>query len=75
MNKISSKMHAQRGGPGTHSTRWKNDVEGSGFVKKSAMLSEDRAPRENATELGIGIAESLLAQGADRILRELYDRS
>ena len=42
---------------------------------KTVLRAEDRAPRENATELGIGIAESLLAQGADRILRELYDRS
>ena len=42
---------------------------------KTVLRAEDRAPRENATELGIGIAESLLAQGADRILRELYDRT
>ncbi|HBP92154.1 MAG TPA: hydroxymethylbilane synthase, partial [Alcanivorax sp.] len=31
--------------------------------------------RADARELGIGIAESLLEQGADRILRELYDRA
>ncbi|MBF1801115.1 hydroxymethylbilane synthase [Alloalcanivorax profundimaris] len=41
---------------------------------KTVLRAEDRAPREQAAELGIAIAESLLAQGADRILRELYDR-
>ena len=41
---------------------------------RTVLTAEDRAPRDQAHELGVGIAESLLAQGADRILRELYDR-
>ena len=41
----------------------------------TVLRAEARAPRADARELGIGIAESLLEQGADRILRELYDRA
>ena len=41
----------------------------------TVLRAEARAPRAEARELGIGIAESLLEQGADRILRDLYDRA
>tara|TARA_R100000656_G_scaffold17752_4_gene16569 strand:+ start:68 stop:1003 length:936 start_codon:yes stop_codon:yes gene_type:complete len=41
----------------------------------TVLRAEARAPRADARALGIGIAESLLEQGADRILRELYDRA
>lgn len=39
---------------------------------KTVLRAEARAPRHEATALGIGVAEDLLGQGADGILRELY---
>ncbi|MBL7250714.1 hydroxymethylbilane synthase [Alloalcanivorax marinus] len=42
---------------------------------KTVLRAEDRAPREQAVELGRSIAEALLEQGADRILQDLYDRA
>lgn len=39
---------------------------------KTVLRAEARAPRGEAQAMGIGVAEDLLGQGADRILRELY---
>ncbi|MCG8392264.1 MAG: hydroxymethylbilane synthase [Pseudomonadales bacterium] len=38
------------------------------------LRAEGRAPRAEGAELGIRIAEDLLAQGADAILKALYER-
>ena len=42
---------------------------------KQVLRAEGRAPRERGAELGVEIAEQLLAQGADVILKALYERS
>src|SRR5690606_13433241 len=39
------------------------------------LRAEARGPRAQADALGIGVAEALLAQGADRILGEIYGRA
>lgn len=41
----------------------------------TVLRAEARAPREEAAALGVRVAESLLEQGAERILAELYQRS
>ena len=41
---------------------------------KQVLRAEGRAPRERGAELGVEIAEQLLAQGADEILKALYER-
>ncbi|WP_133490094.1 hydroxymethylbilane synthase [Alcanivorax sp. 24] len=41
----------------------------------TVLRAEARAPREEAASLGVRVAESLLEQGAERILAELYQRS
>ncbi|AFT72269.1 Porphobilinogen deaminase [Alloalcanivorax dieselolei B5] len=41
----------------------------------TVLRAEARAPREQAAALGVRVAESLLEQGAERILAELYQRS
>lgn len=41
----------------------------------TVLRAEARSPREQAEELGARVAESLLEQGAERILAELYQRS
>ena len=41
---------------------------------KQVLRAEGRAPRERGAELGVEIAEQLLAQGADVILKALYER-
>lgn len=44
-----------------------------GDVNGQRILREElRGPRENAEQLGIAVAEALLAKGADRILAALY---
>lgn len=37
------------------------------------LRAEARAPRSEAAKLGVAVAEQLLAQGADEILKALYD--
>jgi hydroxymethylbilane synthase len=39
------------------------------------VRAEARAPRRAATSLGIGVANALLAQGADAILKDVYARA
>ena len=41
---------------------------------KQVLRAEGRAHRERGAELGVEIAEQLLAQGADEILKALYER-
>ncbi|WP_101674702.1 hydroxymethylbilane synthase [Alloalcanivorax mobilis] len=41
---------------------------------KTVLRAEARAPRGEAAALGVGVAEDLLGQGADRILQALYQR-
>lgn len=42
---------------------------------RTVLRAEARAPRAEAHELGVSVAESLLGQGADGILRALYQDS
>ena len=42
---------------------------------KKIIRGEIAGPPENAEELGMVLAEDLLARGADKILNELYDKS
>lgn len=47
-----------------------------GAVDGSQILRDEiRGPAEQAEQLGVTLAERLLAQGADRILAEVYDQS
>jgi hydroxymethylbilane synthase len=44
-----------------------------GDVNGQRILREElRGPRQNAEQLGIAVAEALLAKGADKILAALY---
>ena len=45
-------------------------VDGSEVIR-----AEIRGSREQAAELGVVVAEELLAHGADTILRELYENA
>ncbi len=42
---------------------------------KNVLRSEKRGKPEEAAEIGIAVAEDLLAQGADKILAELYNQN
>ncbi|MCC7515769.1 MAG: hydroxymethylbilane synthase [Pseudomonadales bacterium] len=55
-------------------TLWLRGLVGS-VDGTEILTAEGRAPRHNAEQLGIQLAEQLLAQGADRILAQVYGRT
>ncbi len=55
-------------------TLWLRGLVGSPDGTR-VVRAEARAPRARATELGIEVANALLAQGADAILKDVYARA
>jgi hydroxymethylbilane synthase len=55
-------------------TLWLRGLVGSPDGTR-VVRAEARGPRSAATDLGIGVANALLAQGADAILKQVYARA